>query len=60
MNPRRVVRPAKMDDDLRVFVGMPTLKNDPELAFTHDRGSFARATRRCLGVGKCITASGGA
>lgn len=59
MNPRRVVRPAKMDDDLRVFVGMPTLKNDPELAFTHDRGSFARATRRCLGVGKCITASGG-
>ncbi len=59
MNPRRVVRPAKMDDDLRVFVGMPTLKNAPELAFTHDRGSFARATRRCLGVGKCITASGG-
>ena len=25
----------------------------------HDRGSFARATRRCLGVGKCVTAHGG-
>ena len=27
---------------------------DPELAFPHDRGSFARATRRCVGVGKCV------
>ena len=59
MNPGRVVRPAKMDDDLRVFVGMPTLPDRPELAFAHDRGSFARATRRCLGVGRCITDSGG-
>lgn len=59
MNPRRVVRPAKMDDNLRVFVGIPTLREQSELAFTGDRGSFIRATRRCLGVGKCVTASGG-
>ncbi|NMH95027.1 FAD-binding oxidoreductase [Pseudonocardia bannensis] len=59
MNPDRVVRPARMDDDLRIFVGMPTLRDEPELAFAHDRGSFTRATRRCLGVGKCVTASGG-
>ncbi len=59
MNPGRVVRPAKLDDDLRVFVGMPTLRDEPELAFAHDRGSFTRATRRCLGVGKCVTADGG-
>lgn len=59
MNPDRVVRPAKLDDDLRVFVGMPTLRDEPVLAFGHDRGSFTRATRRCLGVGKCVTASGG-
>ncbi|WP_214407040.1 FAD-binding and (Fe-S)-binding domain-containing protein [Pseudonocardia lacus] len=59
MNPERVVRPAKLDDDLRVFVGMPTLRDEPVLAFAHDRGSFTRATRRCLGVGKCITATGG-
>ena len=59
LNPDRVVRPARLDDDLRVFVGLPTLRDAPELAFTHDRGSFARATRRCLGVGKCVTAHGG-
>jgi FAD/FMN-containing dehydrogenase/Fe-S oxidoreductase len=59
LNPDRVVRPAKLDDDLRVFVGMPTLRDEPELAFAHDRGSFTRATRRCLGVGKCVTAHGG-
>lgn len=59
MNPDRVVRPAKLDDDLRVFVGMPTLRDEPVLAFEHDRGSFTRATRRCLGVGKCVTESGG-
>jgi len=59
MNPDRVVRPAKLDDDLRIFVGTPTIRDEPRLAFAHDRGSFARATRRCLGVGKCVTASGG-
>lgn len=59
MNPDRVVRPAKLDEDLRLFVGMPTLRDEPELAFAHDRGSFTRATRRCLGVGKCVTATGG-
>ena len=26
MNPGRVVRPAKLDEDLRVFVGMPNLR----------------------------------
>ena len=59
LNPDRVVRPAKLDDDLRVFVGLPTMRDAPQLAFSHDRGSFARATRRCLGVGKCVTAHGG-
>jgi FAD/FMN-containing dehydrogenase len=59
MNPGRVVRPAKLDEDLRVFVGMPNLGGRQALAFTEDRGSFARASRRCLGVGRCVTASGG-
>jgi FAD/FMN-containing dehydrogenase/Fe-S oxidoreductase len=59
MNPGNIVRPAKMDDDLRIFVGMPTLKDTPTLAFGHDQGSFTRATRRCLGVGRCIAESGG-
>lgn len=60
MNPGCIVRSARMDEDLRVFVGMPGLTpGDQELAFGHDRGDFGRALRRCLGVGKCVTAHGG-
>ncbi len=59
MNPGRVVRPATMDENLRVFVGMPTMTDSPMLAFADDRGSFTRATRRCLGVGKCAIEGSG-
>jgi len=59
MNPDRIVRPAKLDEDLRVFVATPTIRDAPQLAFAHDRGSFTRATRRCLGVARCVTAEGG-
>lgn len=59
MNPGRVVRPAPLDADLRVFVGQPVLPDRPVLAFGEDQGSFARATRRCLGVGKCLAGHGG-
>ncbi|MBP2365675.1 FAD-binding and (Fe-S)-binding domain-containing protein [Pseudonocardia parietis] len=58
MNPGRVVRPATMDENLRVQLGMPTMPDQPKLAFSHDRGSFHRATRRCLGVGKCAIDTG--
>ena len=34
LNPDRVVRPAKLDDDLRVFVGLPTMRDAPQLAFS--------------------------
>ena len=59
MNPGCIVRSARMDEDLRVFVGMPGLAGEQHLAFGHDRGEFGRALRRCLGVGKCVTAHGG-
>nr|MDQ2709800.1 FAD-binding oxidoreductase [Actinomycetota bacterium] len=59
MNPHRVVEPARLDDDLRVFVGLPTMRDRPQLAFSQDNGSFTRATRRCLGVARCVTDSGG-
>jgi FAD/FMN-containing dehydrogenase/Fe-S oxidoreductase len=61
MNPGRVVDPRPLDADLRVFVGLPRMPSldPPALAFADDRGSFARATRRCLGVAKCVTADGG-
>lgn len=59
MNPGRVVDPAPMDADLKVFVGVPTIGPRTELAYTDDRGSFTRASRRCIGVAKCISDSGG-
>ncbi|MDN5857405.1 MAG: FAD-binding protein [Pseudonocardia sp.] len=59
MNPGCIVRSARLDEDLRVFVGMPGLSGAQELAFGHDRGEFGRALRRCLGVGRCVTAHGG-
>ncbi|WP_433800911.1 FAD-binding and (Fe-S)-binding domain-containing protein [Actinomycetospora sp. CA-084318] len=62
MNPHRVVDPPKIDDDIRVFIGQPTIPTRTQLDFIHDgdpETGFASATRRCIGVAKCITASGG-
>lgn len=59
MNPRRVVDPAPLDADLRVFLTGPTLPHRRELALPADKGDFAAATRRCVGVGACLSESGG-
>ncbi|WP_020574685.1 FAD-binding and (Fe-S)-binding domain-containing protein [Actinopolymorpha alba] len=59
MNPRRIVEPAKLDEDLRVFVAPPTIQAGTTLAFAHDKDGFFGATRRCMGVGKCVSAEGG-
>ncbi|KIH98618.1 dimethylmenaquinone methyltransferase [Streptomonospora alba] len=51
MNPGVIVDPRPMDDDLRqaaVTSGPLTVLDYPE-----DQGDFARAMRRCVGVGKC-------
>jgi FAD/FMN-containing dehydrogenase/Fe-S oxidoreductase len=58
MNPDRLVRPARLDADLRVRTPL-TIVDRPVLAFAHDGGSFGTAARRCLGVGRCVTAAGG-
>ena len=59
MNPERIVAPRKVDEDIRVFVAPSTIPTRTELAFAHDEGSFAGATRRCIGVAKCVTDHGG-
>ncbi len=51
MNPGVIVDPRPLDADLRVATvtsAAPTVFSYPE-----DRGEFARAMRRCVGVGKC-------
>ncbi|HEY8490088.1 MAG TPA: FAD-linked oxidase C-terminal domain-containing protein [Dehalococcoidia bacterium] len=53
LNPGKVVDPHPLDQDLR----LGTRYNPPHLRthfqFPDDGGSFARATLRCVGVGKC-------
>ena len=58
MNPGAVVRPRRLDADLRVYVPGPRPATRAQLAFAHDGGSLEAATRRCVGVGACLSASG--
>src|SRR6266516_3114394 len=59
MNPGKVVDPYRLDQNLR----LSTPYNPPQLAthfkFPDDQGSFATATLRCVGVGKCRRTEGG-
>lgn len=61
MNPRRVVDPAPLDADLRVFLSGPTLalRTPQGMALPHDGGSLETAARRCVGVGACLNDHGG-
>ncbi|MBB5804107.1 FAD/FMN-containing dehydrogenase/Fe-S oxidoreductase [Saccharothrix ecbatanensis] len=59
MNPGRIVAPLKLDADLRVLVAPPVIPTRAALALHADGGDFAAATRRCVGVGKCLNTSGG-
>ena len=59
LNPGNLVAPRRLDDDLRVFLGVPAVDLATKLAFHRDGGSFATATRRCVGVAKCLASDGG-
>ncbi len=59
MNPGKVVDPYPLDTNLRVG---PDYRPHPVLTifkFPEDHGSFAQATERCFGVGKCRGLDGG-
>lgn len=53
MNPGRIVDPDPMDANLRL--GRDYAPREPETHFKYpeDNGSFARASLRCVGIGKC-------
>ncbi|MET1072392.1 MAG: FAD-binding and (Fe-S)-binding domain-containing protein [Umezawaea sp.] len=59
MNPGRIVDPVPLDADLRVLVAPARIPTRTALALHADGGDFAGATRRCVGVGKCLNTSGG-
>jgi Fe-S oxidoreductase len=59
MNPGKIVRPDPIVSNLRLGTDYRPASPETHLAYPEDGGSFAAATRRCVGVGKCRRAGGG-
>jgi Fe-S oxidoreductase len=59
MNPGKVVDPRPLTADLRLGSDYDPPEVDTHFAFAADGGSFAHATTRCVGVGKCRRHDGG-
>jgi FAD/FMN-containing dehydrogenase/Fe-S oxidoreductase len=53
MNPGKVVRPRKLDEDLRWGVNYEPWEPETHFSFHEDRNSFAYAANRCVGAGVC-------
>ncbi|MCZ7430228.1 FAD-binding and (Fe-S)-binding domain-containing protein [Streptomyces sp. WMMC1477] len=53
MNPGKVVAARRLDRDLRLGPGFRPREPDTAFAYPEDSGSFARATQRCVGIGRC-------
>jgi len=58
MNPGKVVEPYRMDENLRLGADYHPWEPETHFKFPEDHGSFAHATLRCVGVGKCRRLSG--
>jgi len=59
MNPGKLIEPYRMDENLRLGAGYNPWQPETHFKFSQDQGSLARATLRCVGVGKCRHDSGG-
>ncbi|TLS46619.1 FAD-binding protein [Streptomyces montanus] len=57
LNPGMIVRPLPVDGNLRVSPHRTPLPLTTVFPFHADDGDFAKATRRCVGVGTCRTAA---
>ncbi len=53
MNPGKVVDPYRADENLRLGADYRPAQPATHFRFPEDGGSFAEATLRCVGVGKC-------
>lgn len=58
MNPKKVINPYRMDENLRYGPDYKTPVVETTLHFTDDKGGFGRTTERCIGMGKCRAATG--
>jgi FAD/FMN-containing dehydrogenase/Fe-S oxidoreductase len=59
MNPHKIVEPYPLDTNLRLGASYRPRPLETHFRFPRDRGSFASATERCFGVGKCRRTEGG-
>ncbi len=59
MNPGKVVDPARMDEHLRLGPDYHPKPVRTHFHYPEDGGSFAHATVRCVGVGRCRRMGGG-
>jgi FAD/FMN-containing dehydrogenase/Fe-S oxidoreductase len=59
MNPGKLVEPYRMDENLRLGADYRPWDPKTHFQFPQDHGSFAHASLRCVGVGKCRQDEGG-
>jgi FAD/FMN-containing dehydrogenase/Fe-S oxidoreductase len=59
MNPGRIVDPLPVDRDLRLGADYDPREPNTYFRYPEDGGSFARATLRCVGIGRCRRLGGG-
>jgi Fe-S oxidoreductase len=53
MNPGKVVDPYRMDQNLRLGADYHPWEPETHFKYPEDKGSFAHAALRCVGIGKC-------
>ena len=59
MNPHKVVDPYPIVSNLKLGAGYRPLDPETHFGYGEDGGSFAHATARCVGAGKCRDTSSG-
>jgi FAD/FMN-containing dehydrogenase/Fe-S oxidoreductase len=59
MNPGKLVKPNKLDENLRLGADYTPWQPQTHFKFPEDSGSLAQAALRCVGVGKCRQYEGG-
>jgi Fe-S oxidoreductase len=59
MNPGKIIDANPMLSDLRLGKDYNPLNSKTHFSYPEDNGSFAHATMRCVGVGKCRDTSSG-
>jgi Fe-S oxidoreductase len=58
MSPGKVVDPYRLDEDLKLGPDYNPPRPAVKFAYSQDKGDFAHATLRCVGVGKCRVPEG--